>query len=132
MMIWGKGMGAIYGAFAGVLCDDITGLVLEEPLISFESVVHAKVPAFQNEIMLPGILENFDMTQIYQALCPRPVSVINPFLGDKTYAGLSDIEIIDKSVIATYRGIRKQKNWFMRNINSDERGKIIISIITNN
>ena len=130
--LWGKGMGALYGAFTGVLSDDISGLVLEEPLISFESVVQVKVPGYRNEIILPGILERFDMTQVYQALCPRPVSVINPFSGDKTYAGLSESEVIDKSVLTTYRGMKRQKDWLIKNVSKDERSKIILGILTNN
>src|SRR5690606_10478137 len=65
---WGKGMGSLYGAFAGVFTDHISGFVLEEPLISFESVVQVEVPAYNHEVMLPGILEKFDMPQVYQAL----------------------------------------------------------------
>lgn len=125
-------MGAIYGAFTGVLCDDISGFVLEDPLISFESVVQVKIPGYRNEVMLPGILEKFDMSQVYQALCPRPVSVINPYLGDKTRADESDIEIIDKVVLTTYRGMKRQKDWLIKNVSGDERSKIILGILTNN
>ncbi len=130
--LWGKGMCALYGAFAGVVCKNITGLVLEEPLLSFESVVHAKVPVYRNEIMLPGVLEKFDMTRIYQALCPRPLSVINPLLGDGTRAGLPDIETIDKPLLTTYRSIRKHRNWSIGKLNNEERDKTIIYFITNN
>ena len=128
--LWGKGMGALYGAFAGGLSDDISGFVLEEPLISFESVVQEKVPLYRNEIMLPDILERFDMTQVYQALSPRPVALLNPLLGDKTIAGKSDIEIIDKIVSITYKGIKRQKDWSMQNVRGDEREKIILSVCT--
>jgi len=31
-------------------------LVLEEPLLSFESVVTVKVPAYRHEVILPGVL----------------------------------------------------------------------------
>jgi hypothetical protein len=130
--LWGKGMGALYGAITGVLCDGISELVLEEPLISFESVVQVKVPGYRNEVMLPGILEKFDMTQVYLALSPRPVTLLNPLLGDKTSAGKSDIEIIDKSVSTTYRGLKKQKAWRVQNVSGDERGKIILSVFTDN
>ncbi|MEJ7676211.1 MAG: hypothetical protein WKF59_26785 [Chitinophagaceae bacterium] len=82
--LWGIGMGALYGAFAGVLTEDISGLVLENQLISFESVVQVKVPQYRHEVTLPGILEKFDMPQVYQALSPRPLTVLNPYLGDKT------------------------------------------------
>jgi dienelactone hydrolase len=130
--LWGKGMGALYGAFTGVLCDDISGLVLEEPLISFENVVQVKVPGYQNEVLLPGILEKFDMTQVYQALSPRPLILLNPFLGDKSTAGNADIEVMYKSVSATYNGLKKPKAWLVQKVGMNERVKIILNDLTDN
>lgn len=127
--LWGTGMGALYGAFAGVLTDDISELVLEEPLISFESVVQVKVPEYRHEIILPGILEKFDMPQVYQALSPRPLTLLNPYLGDKTSSEKSDIEKIDKSVSATYKGIKKQKAWRIQKVSGEERGRVIRGVL---
>lgn len=126
---WGKGMGALYGAFAGVLTNDIAEFILEEPLISFESLVQVKVPEYNNEIMLPGILEKFDMPQVYQVLSPRPVSIINPYLGDKTSAEPSDIHKIDQSVSPAYKIKRKQNLWNVKNLNENKRRKIIDKLL---
>jgi dienelactone hydrolase len=126
--LWGTGMGALYGAFAGVFCDDITEYLLEEPLISFESVVQVPKPEYENEIILPGILEKFDMPQVYQALCPRPVTLLNPLLGDKSIAGKSDTEKLNEPLSATYRRMKNQKAWsLLQEINRDERSRIISS-----
>lgn len=57
IMFLGKGMGCLYGAFAGVFDDGITGFVLEEPLLSFESVIRVTVPEYGNAVLLPGILQ---------------------------------------------------------------------------
>ena len=130
--LWSKGMGALYCSFAGVLCDDISGLVLESPLISFESIVQVKIPGYRNEVVLPGILEKFDMPQVYQALSPRSVTVLNPLMGDKTRAGKSDIEIIDKSVATTYRGLKKQNAWSIQNAAGDKKRKLILGALTEN
>jgi dienelactone hydrolase len=131
--LWGTGMGALYGAFAGVVSKDIAGFVLEEPLISFENVVQVDIPGYNYEILLPGILEKFDMTQIYQSLCPRPVLVMNPILGNKNYAGKRDIEKIDKPLVTTYRKFNQQKAWEVQRITDDARKKIIKNnLITDN
>lgn len=122
---WGSGMCSLYGAFAGVINDDITAFVFENPLISFESVVMVKVPRYNHDILLPGILEKFDMPQIYQALSPRPVVVLNPNLGDKTPASPTDIKNIDDPVSTTYRGLRAAGAWQIINADVDEREKII-------
>jgi len=122
-------MGALYGAFAGVLSEDLSAFVFEKPLLSFESVVKVEMPTYRNEIMLPGILKEFDMPQVYQALCPRSTTIINPYSGDKTLAGKSDIEKLDKQVATTYRGIKKQKNWHIAEVSEQERKKIIINAL---
>jgi dienelactone hydrolase len=126
--LWGTGMCSLYGAFAGVIDDDISGFILEEPLISFESVVQVKVPGYNHEVLLPGILEKFDMPQVYQALCPRPVSVINPYLGDKTPAGESELKTIDQPVLTTYKGVGNQNAWSIRKMSIGERQKNILSL----
>lgn len=129
--LWGIGMGALYGDFAGVLTDDISGLVLENQLVSFESVVQVKVPQYRHEVTLAGILEKFDMPQVYQALSPRPLTVINPFLGNKNSVEKSDIERINKSVLAAYKGIKRQKAWRIQRVGGEERGKIISGVLEN-
>ena len=119
-------MGALYSAFAGVLTNEITQFVLEEPLISFESVVMADVPAYSHEVILPGILEKFDMDQVYQSLCQRPVSVINPLSGDKAYAGDSERDRMDKMVTNTYGGQNSQGSWSIQKTSAQERKKAIL------
>jgi len=125
--LWGTGMCALYGAFAGVLSDDISGLVLEEPLLSFENVVQISVPEYRNEVMLPGILESFDMPQIYQALCPRSVTVLNPHLADRTIAMESDLMEMNGLVSTTFRGLRCKKEWYMGKVDEQDRKKMILN-----
>ncbi|NND08646.1 MAG: prolyl oligopeptidase family serine peptidase [Saprospiraceae bacterium] len=123
--LWGVGMCALYGAFAGAISDDVAGFVFEEPLLSFESVVKVTEPKFNHEVLLPGVLEKFDLTQIYQALCPQSVLVMNPLLGDKLHADGARMERISSEVLRTYRGSGRQEFWNMSHVPSDERGKII-------
>ena len=125
--IWGKGMGSLYSAFAGVLTNNISGFVLEEPLISFESIVRVRVPGYRDEIVLPGILEKFDMPQVYQALCPKPILIVNPLSGDKKSADFPETEPVNKAVLATYKGLKIQKSWNIQNNNSDQRGQLILN-----
>jgi dienelactone hydrolase len=125
--LWGKGMCALYGSFAGLLCDDISSYLLEEPLISFESIVLTEVPAYRNEILLPGILEKFDMPQVYQSLCPEKVTVLNPLSGDKQVANDYDIDELQKSVINTYRFMRNTDKWSVRRADKVNREQVIFN-----
>ena len=128
--LWATGTAALYGAFAGVLSDDISTFVLEKPLLSFENVVQVSVPEYRNEVMLPGILEKFDMPQVYQALNPRSVVVLNPHLADRTFAGESDIEKIDKLVSTTFKEMKIKKEWHIAKVDEQERRTTIIDSLT--
>ncbi len=130
--LWGTGMCALYGSFAGVLNHDVSGFVFEEPLISFESVVQVDVPAYNHEVLLPGILEKFDMAQVYQAICPRSVSIINPLSGDKSSAGKAEMENTEKQVLITYRGLKRHSAWSMSRASGDERKQVIIDCFEEN
>jgi len=130
LMIWGEGLGGVYGAFAGVLDEQVSGLVLVEPLISFESLVRVDIPRYGTEIILPGILEHFDMPQVYQALCPRPVTVINPLRGDKERAGKAEMEVVDRPVSATYRGTGSRRAWNMQVVGPGELQEAISAALT--
>lgn len=124
--IWGTGMSALHAAFAGVLTENISGFVFEEPLLSFESVVQVNDPVYNYEVLLPGILKEFDMTQIYQALAPLPVSILNPVSGDMKPAETSDFRNIEEMVSTTYYSLNSSSAWSIQKSGSDERGKAIL------
>ncbi|EPR68289.1 hypothetical protein ADICYQ_2759 [Cyclobacterium qasimii M12-11B] len=124
---WGTGMGALYGVFAGTMDENIASFLLEDPLISFESIVEVDIPEYQHEIILPGILTYFDLPQIYQALSPRKLRVLNPLLGDKSAAGDLDIKSMDRSVRPAFKVHKNDKSWTMGNYNPEERKKYILS-----
>jgi len=127
--LWGTGMSALYGSFAAVLSDDISALILEEPLLSFENVVQVSMPEYRNEVMLPGILESFDMPQVYQAICPRSVTVLNPYMADRTPAGESDLIKINSLVSTTFRGLKCKKEWHIGKVDEQERKRMILNVL---
>lgn len=124
---WGTGMGALYGAFAGVIDGDISSFLLENPLISFESIVEVATPQYQHEIILPGILNHFDLPQIYQALSPRKLVVMNPLLGDKSAAGDLEYKSMDQFVKPAYKVYKSVKSWEMGEYTPEDRKKYILS-----
>ena len=124
---WGTGMGTLYGAFAGTIDENISSFLLEDPLISFESIVEVDTPQYQHEIILPGVLTYFDLPQIYQALSPRKLGVLNPLLGDKSAAGDVGIKSMDRSVKPAFKVHKNVKSWTMGVYNAEERKKYILS-----
>ncbi len=109
--VWARGISAIYAALAATLEDSIAGMVLEEPLLIFEQVVTTKVPAYRHEIILPGVLEHFDLPQIYQALSPRKVTLVNPLTGDKSRVSEELANRTYRKTALKYIGMGRPGNW---------------------
>jgi dienelactone hydrolase len=128
--VWAKGITAIYSSLAATLTDDITALVLEEPLFTFEQIVTTKVPAYRHEIILPGVLEQFDLPQIYRALCPMKVTLINPLAGDKSRVSQEQAEQTYKPIAQTYSRSGKAGNWSVHaNVDDRTRSHVILSAL---
>jgi pimeloyl-ACP methyl ester carboxylesterase len=111
ILVWARGMSAIYAAFAATLEKDITGMVLERPLLTFEKIVTTKVPTYKHEIIIPGILEKFDLPNLYQALCPTSVVLVNPLMGDKALVPKSMADQAYQPTAETYASLGKSALW---------------------
>ncbi len=109
--VWAQGVTAGCASIAAALDDTVLGLVLEEPLLSFESVVTVRVPAYGNEILVPGVLEHFDLPQIYQAGCPNRMTLINPLRGDRRPATDHEVAQVLLPISKTYQAIGKPADW---------------------
>jgi hypothetical protein len=109
--LWAGGVSAVQAALAAALERKVSGLVLEEALISFESAVACRLPGYNHEIILPGVLKHFDLPRVYQALAPRSVKLINPLSGDKSPATENQIEKVFSQVVETYQALQAGGNW---------------------
>jgi pimeloyl-ACP methyl ester carboxylesterase len=129
--VWGRGMSAVHAALAALLDDSargVRGCVLDEPPLSFESAVSVKVPAYRHEILLPGVLEKFDLPQVYQALCPARVLLLNPLRGDRAPASGEAAERIFRPVADTYRAIGLSHHWRLcTGITRTEKPQILLT-----
>jgi len=125
--IWADGVSSLLAAFAATRCDGIWGMVLENPLISFESVVSVRLPEYGDELLIPGVLELFDMPQVYQALAPLKVTLINPLLGDKSRASESDIRRTYQAVSESYRSVGGRERWSAyADVEDEERIQLVL------
>jgi len=109
--IWARGVTALYAAAAAALEDSVSVLVLEQPLLSFTSVVTVPAPAYQHGVLVPGVLERLDLPQIYQACCPRRVTLIGPLRGDKVMASESEVSNAYRVVSQTYATSHAAGKW---------------------
>ena len=128
--VWAKGVSAIYAALAATLEDGITCMVLEEPLLTFEQVVTTKVPAYRHEIILPGVLEQFDIPRIYGALCPMKIAMINPLAGDKSQVSQEQAELAYRRIVQTYTRSGEADKWSVQtNVNDLKKQHTVLSVL---
>jgi dienelactone hydrolase len=129
--VWAKGMSATYATLVATLEDGITGMVLEEPLLTFEQIVTIKVPAYRHEIILPGVLEEFDLPHIYQALCPMKVAVVNPLAGDKSRVSQEQAKQAYRQIAQEYARMGRPGNWSIHaNVSGKARLLAVLSALT--
>jgi len=77
--IYGFGQGRLSPSLlhAAVLDPRLRKLVLEEMLVSYESVVSARIHRGIFEIVIPGVLRSYDLPDLAAALASRPVWIVN-------------------------------------------------------
>lgn len=75
----GKGWGAIVATLAGVLCRAVQKVTLKNGLESFQSVAETEDYTWPYSFMVPGILKSFDLTDCYQELQSKGLSMIDPW-----------------------------------------------------
>jgi len=129
--IWANGVSSLEATFAATQSDGISGMILENPLISFESAVATRLPEYGDEILLPNILELFDLPQIFQSLAPLKVTLINPLLGDKSPATKSDIQRAYQSVTESYQAVGEFAQWSVQSgTESKDRTGLITEVLS--
>jgi dienelactone hydrolase len=126
--VWAQGISALCAVFAATLEDNVTGLVLEEPLLCFESIVTVKTPAYRQKIMVPGVLEQFDLPQVYQALTPTRVTLINPLRGDRVSASDEEAAEAYQPVAEAYESLQQHQRWrVLTDVDKQERPARLLS-----
>ena len=128
--VWAKGVSAIYATLAATLEDSVTGMVLEEPLLTFEQVVTTKIPAYRHEIILPGVLEEFDLPQVYEALSPMKVVLVNPLAGDKSRVSQEQAGRTYGQIAQKYTRMGKPGNWsVLTDVDDETRAHAVLSAL---
>lgn len=90
-----------------------------------------KVPTYRNDILVPGILESFDLPQVYQAGFPRRVTLIAPHLGDQNQASGGEIVETYHPVSETYEALGQPVGWRgFAQIDEQERTERILAAFT--
>lgn len=77
----GKGWGAIPAAFAALLAPQVAQVTLKNALVSYTAVAETEYHGWPLTMMLPGVLEHFDLPDCYRALQSKKLRQIEPWDG---------------------------------------------------
>jgi len=74
-----RGYGTIPGALAALLHDSVTKVTLVHPLRSYAEIAEAELYDWPLSVMLPDVLEHFDMPDVYRELAAtKELEMIDP------------------------------------------------------
>ncbi|HZT28606.1 MAG TPA: acetylxylan esterase [Bryobacteraceae bacterium] len=74
---FGKGSAAVDLLHAAILEARISRLYLEDGLVSYESIARTPIHRRIFDSVVPGVLGEYDLTDLVAALAPRPVTLLN-------------------------------------------------------
>ena len=77
-LVVGVGAGALVAAHAAVLERRISRLVTVGGLLSYRSLIDDPLTTQPFSSFLPGVIGSYDVRDLYAAIAPRPVLVLNP------------------------------------------------------
>ncbi len=73
-----RGYGAIPGALAALLHPSVIRVTLIHPLTSYAEIAEAELYDWPLSAMIPGVLEHFDLPDVYRALAAKQLELIDP------------------------------------------------------
>lgn len=78
VVVYGKGEAALPALFAGLLCERVTHIVLENCLCSFDALASAPAPDWNRFHYLPDVLHYFDLPELLAGRADKEFLLINP------------------------------------------------------
>jgi len=74
----GRGWAGVVAMFAAATNPGVSGIAVEGSPVSFAEIAAAGLYNQPVSLMLPGVLQDFDLTDVLASLVPRPLLVLNP------------------------------------------------------
>ena len=109
------GVSGLWAAMASVLDSRrVASLYITGAPLDFADMVETRLPGYNQELILPGILTRLDMQQVFMALCPMPVSLHAPLRADRSPAEISFSRNRFRLVSDYYQENGKPANWIIR------------------
>lgn len=78
VFVWGRGQGGVAALLAAALDPDVAGVLAERSVTSWFSMTQAKLHEGMAEIIVPGVLRDFDLPDLVNLIAPRPLWLMDP------------------------------------------------------
>jgi hypothetical protein len=78
VVLVGRGWAGLTALFAAVLDERVSRIAVEGVPVSYAELFISEMYAQPASLALPGALRDFDLEDVYGALAPRPLLVLNP------------------------------------------------------
>jgi hypothetical protein len=108
VVVAGRGWAALIAAFAGALDRKTTGVAAEGAPASYAEVLRNDNYALPVSQMLPGVLKEFDLEDVYAALAPRPLLLLNPVNAETRRLDRAEARAALAGVTAAYPAGQRQ------------------------
>jgi hypothetical protein len=76
--IAGVGNGGVIALYAAALEPRIASVSVSEMVASYMNIVRSRIHVNTIEIVVPGVLSEFDLPDLAKAIAPRPLQVLSP------------------------------------------------------
>ncbi len=74
----GRGWGGVTALIAAAVDSGISGAGIEGVPASYSEIARSEVYQQPVSLMLPGVLQDFDLSDVFGSIAPRPLLVMNP------------------------------------------------------
>ena len=76
--LWGRGAAGVAALIAAALDAQVAGVAAEQTVTSWYAVTQAKLHEGTAEIVVPGVLRDFDLPDLVNLIAPRPLWLVDP------------------------------------------------------
>jgi cephalosporin-C deacetylase-like acetyl esterase len=78
LTVYAKGGLGLVALHAAALDDRISNVVIENTLLSYQTALRAGLHRNLSEVVIPGVLNHYDVDDLLSSISPRPVLIVNP------------------------------------------------------
>jgi len=103
--IVGKGCAGVVAMLAAALDKRVTSAAVDGVPVSYGEIARAEIYEQPVSLLLPGVLRDFDLTDVFASLAPRPLLVINPLDGLTRPMDQQQADEVLKTVRDAYRAV---------------------------